>query len=215
MKEYTCILFDLDGTLANTYMGIFNSYKYAAEQMNLPLPTDKLVNEAIGAPLADVFKYKFELEKDKVRNALFYYRTRYATKGIHEVTLYPKTNDLLKILKERGYKVGVATLKNEEFAKQILNDLGLEQYLDIIVGMDEKDKLTKAEMINSAISLLGHKKENTVLVGDSIYDALGAEEIGVDFIAVTYGFGFKNSDDVKKYKHIAVVDEIFDISNIV
>ena len=50
------------------------------------------------------------------------------------------------------------------------------------------------------------KKENAVLIGDSIYDADGAAAAGIDFIAVTYGFGFR-SDEKIPAEHIAVVDK--------
>ena len=53
---HKCILFDMDGTLVNTYEGIFNSYKYAFEKMNLDFPGQKFVGKVIGAPLLSVFK---------------------------------------------------------------------------------------------------------------------------------------------------------------
>ncbi len=206
MKKYECILFDLDGTLANTYQGIFNSYKYAAEQMELPLPTEKLVNEAIGGKLTEVFRDKFGLNANGVEEATDYYRKRYADKGIYEACPYPQMEDTLRKLKERGVCIGVATLKKEAFAKQMLEDLNLSQYFDVIVGMDTNDKLTKAGIIQKVLSILGQKTDRTVMVGDSLYDALGAEEAGVDFIGVTYGFGFRTVADVQKYKNVAVVN---------
>ena len=215
MKKYECVLFDLDGTLANTYQGIFNSYKYAAEQMNLPLPTDKLVNEAIGAKLTEVFRDKFGLDDNKVDEATAHYRKRYADKGIYEAFPYPQMEDTLRKLKERGVKIGVATLKKDEFAKHMLEHLNLSHYFDVIVGMDTNDKLTKAGIIQKVVSILGQKAERTVMVGDSFYDALGAEEAGVDFIGVTYGFGFKNAQDVRQYKAIATANMPIEICDII
>ena len=58
MKKYSCVLFDLDGTLANTFPGIFHSYQYAAKMMELSLPTEQIVGELIGAPLTEVYEKK-------------------------------------------------------------------------------------------------------------------------------------------------------------
>lgn len=202
MGKYKCILFDLDGTLVNTFPGILHSYEYVASKMDLPAPTEKIVNEAIGAPLAEVFREKFRLDEEQVTKAMEHYRERYAESGIYEVENYPEMTEVLKQLKENGLFVGVATLKKEEFAKEMLGNLGMSEYLDVIVGMDGKDKLTKAGMIQKALSLLQQKSSETVLIGDSFYDAVGAEEAGVDFIGVTYGFGFKTEEDVKQYKNV-------------
>lgn len=215
MKQYQCVLFDLDGTLANTYQGIFNCYQYAAKQMGLELPTEKLVHEAIGAPLTNVFREKFGLDQEKVEEATKWNRIRYAEKGIYEVNSYPKMEEVLKQLKEKGIWLGVATLKKEEFAKEILSMLGLDKYLDVIVGMDAKDKRTKAEMIKRALSMGGQSIDNAVLVGDSFYDALGADEANIDFIGVTYGFGFQNVEDISKYKYVACIDYTEELLNFI
>lgn len=207
MKQFKCILFDLDGTLANTFPGILHSYQYAAKQINIPLPTEKIVGEAIGAPLAEVFRKRFALSEDVVEKALYHYRKYYAESGIHEVEHYDGMSDTLFELKRRGYVLGVTTLKKESFAKEILSELGVAQYFDIIIGMDNKDVLTKAGMIEKAMKELSVSNEETCLVGDSSYDAIGAQEAKVSFIAVTYGFGFKMGNCDIGYETVSVAHE--------
>lgn len=214
MKEYKCVIFDLDGTLANTYLGIFNSYKYACEKLNIPSPTDTVVGEAIGAPLLEVFEKRFVLDKATAMEGTRYYREYYAENGINEADAYEGTGKTLSALKNSGYLLGVATLKKEEFAVKILENLRLAHYFDIIVGMNEGDSLTKAQMIEKVISSLSCCKENTVLVGDSSYDAIGAKEAGVEFIAVTYGFGFTTDTKFDSYDNIGIVDETLQLLNV-
>lgn len=203
--KYKCIIFDLDGTLANTFPGILHSYEFAAEKMGLPIPDEKVVNEAIGAPLAEVFQERFGLNDEKKDEAIRYYRENYAQKGVFEAEGYPEMDKVLHALKTEGKVVGVATLKNEQFAKKMLANMGLSQYIDCIAGMDGKDKLTKAMLIERVLKTLNQQKENAVLVGDSSYDALGAKDAGVDFIGVTYGFGFHKSEDINAYSSIGVI----------
>lgn len=205
MMKYKCILFDLDGTLVNTFPGILHSYQYAAGKIGIPLLTEEIVGEVIGAPLAEVFRKRFSLSEDMVEEALFHYRKYYAESGLHEIEHYDGMLDTLIALKKRGYLLGVATLKKESFAKEILSKLGLAQYLDVIIGMDDKDSLTKAGMITKAMDMLAVSEVETVLLGDSSYDAIGAEAAGVDFIAATYGFGFAKKEDVVIYNHVGVI----------
>lgn len=205
MKKYKCILFDLDGTLINTFPGTVHSYQYAAAHIGIPIPTEQIVSELISIPLLEVFRKRFFLSEDMIEKAVYFYRKYYAENGLHEVVHYDGMLDTLIELKKRGYLLGVATLKKEFFAKTILFERGLMQYFDIVVGMDDKDVLTKSEMIKKTIVELDILEKDTLLVGDSCYDALGAKEANVDFIAVTYGFGFRSTEEVVAYNHVGII----------
>ena len=211
---YKCVIFDLDGTLANTYQGIYNAYEYAAKNMNISFTGDSLVKEAIGAPLLSVFKEKFFLNENDALTAVEFYRKYYAETGKLEATAYDGILQTLVSLKEEKYLLGVATLKRENFAKEILKELNLAKYFDVIYGMDENDQLTKANLLKKCILQLQVRKEDTLLVGDSIYDQIGANEAEIDFMAVTYGFGFCKQSDFHESKFVAKsASEIFQILN--
>lgn len=213
MSKYKCFLFDLDGTLADTFPGIFHSYQYAAKRIGISLPTEEDVGEVIGAPLAEVFRKKFKLSDHMVQNALYHYRDYYAINGLCEVKQYNGMSKMLEILKKKGYLLGVTTLKKENFAKEILKNLGIAEYFDVIIGMDDKDTLQKSQMLKRAMRVLGVSNMETVLVGDSFYDAVGAKEINIDFIATTYGFGFKTLEDVSSYAHVGVIHMPMELLN--
>lgn len=214
MKKYSCVMFDLDGTLANTFSGILNSYRYACQKMELNSPTETVVGEAIGAPLLEVFERRFCLEHETALLAVMHYREYYATNGIYEVKTYDKMEEVLKELKMRGYMLAVATLKKESFAVEILRTLGLYQYFDIVVGMNDGDSLTKSQMLDKVINTLSCDKSTSLLVGDSSYDAIGADESKIDFIGVTYGFGFTNKEEISNYKNVGVIDNPIELIKI-
>lgn len=212
MKKYECVLFDLDGTLVNSYEGILNSYIYTAEKMGLTSLHEREVNEVIGAPLHSVFKERFSLDEKQSRIAIELYRTRYAEKGIYEVQIYSQIEKLLLALQNKKKRLGVATLKKEELAYKMLDYLGIVKYFEVVKGMDEADLLTKKDIILRAIQQLGTSRENTVLIGDSEYDAIGAKEAGVDFIGVSYGFGFKSMQNTVANKiQVTIVKEPFEL----
>jgi len=210
---YKSVLFDLDGTLVNTYQGIYNSYQYALRKMKIEFSGKELVNEAIGAPLLSVFKEKFSLCEMDALQAVEHYREYYSRKGKLEVITYEGIKETLIKLQKQNYLLAVATLKRESFAKEILKNLELDQYFELIYGMNEDDSLSKADLIEKCLDKLQIENSEAILVGDSIYDQIGAKEANIDFLAVTYGFGFKTALELKKIReaNILTVNSGYDI----
>ncbi len=191
---YRCVLFDLDGTLANTYKGICSSYQYAFRKMGLSFPSNTFVKEAIGAPLLSVFRERFSLTEEEALEAVAFYREYYASKGKYEATVYEGMKETLTKLKEKGLLTGVATLKRHEFAEEMLEALGLSQYFDIVCGIDDRDRLSKADLLKKCTDYLKVGADQAILVGDSFYDFEGARKANMDFMAVTYGFGYSEDE---------------------
>lgn len=168
------IIFDLDGTLLDTSEGILHCYHKTAKLLNLkknPIDNDSIV---IGGPLSDGFRTLYDIPDEE--------------------TLAKAIDTALSKLKSDGYKLGVATLKLEEYAKTMLNDAGLAKYFDIIHGWDGTEKCTKSYTVTKVLFEQKCLAKDAVLVGDSVYDKKGAEIAGVDFLGVIYGFGIKQGD---------------------
>lgn len=200
---YKNIIFDMDGTLVNTYQGIFNSYKHTITKIGLEFGGDKFVQKVIGAPLKEVFLKELQLSEEKAEEAVKIYRSYYQDRGKNEACLYEGMADLLKALKVQGCRICVATLKKEQFAREIVEDMGIAEFFDVVYGIDENDSYTKADLILKCIDYVQGEKKDSILIGDSEYDFLGAKEAGIDFLAVTYGFGFKESIQRDEIKLIA------------
>lgn len=198
MKKYKAILFDLDGTLADTCEGVYASVRYAAEKEGLPEADDALLKKFIGPPLHQTFRTEYGLSEEGVDKAVAAFREFYGREGVYMCTPYGGMDKLLISLKSAGYKIGTATYKREDYAKALLKKK-LPDVFDVIHGADPEGKLTKADIVEMVISELGADRAETVLIGDSFYDAEGAAAAGVDFIAVTYGFGFRTRADAEKY----------------
>lgn len=211
MKKYKLIIFDLDGTLVDSSKGIIECHLFANESMGKPINDKKLLDGIIGGPLLATYQDRFGYELADARKAVEIYRKHYAQVGITGSKLYPDIKNILNILKEEGYLLAVATLKQEEFAKKILSYLGVDTLFDVIHGVDNNDTLTKQDLIEMCIHELNTTKQESILIGDSLHDALGAETVNIDFIGVTYGFGFKNQEDICKYKNIGMAENANDI----
>jgi phosphoglycolate phosphatase len=102
--------------------------------------------------------------------------------------------------------LAVATLKREDYAIDILKHFGLAGFYNIICGSDHESKMSKADVLLKCIGLLKAERSDCVLIGDTVHDAIGAQQAEIDFLAVTFGFGFKDPSDVAAYPTVGVCD---------
>ncbi len=187
--KYELIIFDLDGTLLNTSEGIFNSVRYAEQQMGLFPISEERLQEFVGPPPKEMYMRVYGVSEDIALGAARKHREYGKSKAIYEAKPYPNVRSTLSLLKSQGYKLAVATLKSKPIADKVLRLNQLYDFFDVVVGMDENETFTKCETINMTKNLLGCN-ETSLMVGDSLYDYEGAIEAKVDFLGVTYGFGF-------------------------
>ncbi len=189
---YRVILFDLDGTLTDSGEGIMKSVQYAIEKLGLEVPPLEELRGFVGPPLMEQFMSFCQIPESMGRKAVEYYRERYSIVGLYENTPYEGIQRTLAVLKEQGYMLGVASSKPEYFVEKILKHFSMYEYFDTVVGSELSGQRTrKSEVVEEALRRLGcdQRREEVVLVGDRKYDVLGARDMGVDCIAVSYGYG--------------------------
>jgi len=204
--KYQTVIFDLDGTLADTSPGILNCHRYAHRMMGRIEPPEAVLRVVIGGPLLETYQDVFKFSELEARQAVAFYRERYAEKGIYEAALYPGMKTVLGELKEAGYKIGLATLKAERFLSAMLKRWNVEKFFDAVYGMDDADSRTKAQLIGFCMRDLRAAPGSTVLIGDSVHDQTGARGAGIKFIGVTYGFGFMKGTTPSQAGAVAIAD---------
>lgn len=188
--KYQLVVFDLDGTLADTSLGIMNSHRYAHKMMGRSEPPLDVLRSVIGGPLLQTYRERFGFSEADARRALTFYRSYYAEKGIYEATLYPGIPETLQQLQSLGVQLGVATLKAERFAYKMLGHMNVLTCFSAVYGMDENDERTKAKLLQLCMEAVHATPDETILIGDSVHDLEGAASCGLSFLGVTYGFGF-------------------------
>ena len=182
------ILFDLDGTLTDSGEGIINCAILALEHFGLPVPSREEMRVFVGPPLDQTF-IKFGGPADKTAEAIAVYRSRYAPIGIFENFPYPGIAELLEKLNEQGHRLFVATSKPEDMANKVLDHFGLSHHFELICGATfDRSRVKKEDVI---AYLLAQTKgvESVVMVGDTVFDVLGAKEHGIPTIGVAWGYG--------------------------
>lgn len=209
------VIFDLDGTLLDTSEGIISSVCYTIKQYGLPQLTDEKLRSFIGPPIQQSFGKIYGIsDQQKLQEMADTFRNHYKEGDVYKAKPYKGIYQTLKHLKEANFILTVATYKREDLAKQLLYKYEFDKYLDEIFGSESKNKLTKPDIIKNAINYSCFPSESCAVVGDSDNDATGAFDTGANFIAVTYGFGFKTKSDVNEYHNIGVAKKPLDLVNI-
>lgn len=215
MYRYKLVIFDLDGTLLDTSVGIIEAVKYAIQTSGKNLPDRKELETYIGPPIQDSFAKTFKINGKELDNMALKFRNRYKDYELLKAMPYSNIYKICEKLIKQNCILAVATYKREDYALKLLKCFGFDKYMGIIQGADFDGKLSKADIIKKVIEVSGIKDyKEIVMIGDTIHDAKGAESLGIDFIAVTYGYGFKTADDVKNINIIGAAKTTEDIYKI-
>ncbi len=187
---YKNVFFDLDGTLTDSGEGILNSVEYALKKLGITNYERSKLYGFIGPPLMVSFGEFFGLSEEKCKEGVRLYREYYSKKGIYENRLYDGIVPLLEKLKAAGINIVLATSKPHEFAEEILRYFGIARYFDHIAAAEMNGRRNeKSDIIAYALEISGAERAKTVMVGDRMFDVLGAKTMGIASIGVLYGFG--------------------------
>lgn len=194
MIKYKYILFDLDGTISASAIGIRKSLEYTITSMNKPLPDLSDYTKYIGPPLKDTMKNLCHFNEEESAEGIEIYRNYYNENGKYLNKLYDGFKELLDELRKTDVKIAVCSSKYEKFAEEIIEILGVSDYFDAVCGSNlDGSRKDKKDLIPYAVKSLGGDFENEkfdiVMIGDTYFDAKGAKLCGVDFIGVEYGYG--------------------------
>lgn len=213
MYEY--VLFDLDGTLIDPKEGITKCVEYALNQFNIYVKDLNELTVFIGPPLIDSFMKYYNFSYDDAVVATAYYRERFKIYGTNECFLYPHVEEVLKQLKKENKVIAIATSKPEEFAKKILDRFNLLPYFDIVVGATfDGSRSKKSDVIKYAITKLNIKNlDSVVMVGDRIYDIMGAKLNHIDSIGVKYGYALLN--ELENAAATYLINDMLDLKKII
>jgi phosphoglycolate phosphatase len=190
---YSCILFDLDGTIVDSAPGITATLAYMFEQLGRPIPTPSELLKYVGPPLLDSFRDYAGFDAAQSAEALAIYREKYLNVGAYDATQYPGVGLVLKAVHESPVPMSLATSKPETPATLILEHFNLARYFDIITGAsDDEVRSAKKDVVAEALvrlAAMGADISRPVLVGDREHDVQGAAANGVPTIFVEWGYG--------------------------
>lgn len=207
LPEYRAVLFDLDGTLLNSFDGIVELFQASLQQLGCMDIPEQAVRRIIGLPLADCFA-KF-MSADQVDAAVALYREQYVLR-MHDISPpFPGAEALLTGLTAQGIQTGVVSNKRGSAVRSILERKGWR--LDVIVGEgDGIPAKPEPDMLFSAIETLGVSKADVLYVGDGPLDAGAAAAAGMAFAGVTTGE--LSVADFAQWPHVGVFHSLPDLA---
>ena len=214
MKNYQYILFDLDGTLTNSQLGITTCVAYALESFGIHTENPEELRKFIGPPLKESFVKYYNMTDGEGDRAVEKYRERFATVGLYENEVYAGIPELLQKLKAQGKTLLVATSKPTVYSDKILEHFGLKEYFSYIAGSDlDGTRVNKAEVIQYALEQMKiTESEKIVMIGDKEHDMIGAGICGVDSIGVLYGFGER--EELENHGATYIAETVSDLEKI-
>ena len=190
---YTCVLFDLDGTIADSAPGITACLAQTFEQLGMPIPSPAKLLEFVGPPILESFEELAGMTPVEATAALAIYRGHYLEHGVGNVSIYPGLADVLRRIHESPMALSLATSKPESLARMALTSLGVIQYLDVLTGASEDEvRSAKADVVAEALVRLraiGADVSRPIMIGDRFYDVEGAAAHNVPTIFVEWGYG--------------------------
>lgn len=225
--NYDIVIFDLDGTLIDSRIGIHSSIVHTLKEMGVSPVDQGLLSQFIGPPLIDSFQSICGMSEPEAERAVAVYKDYFAVEGIKGFEIYEGVPEMLWLLRASGVRMAIATTKDDVFAREIALNADFMPFLEAVIGSDrEGTMLRKPELIAAALSALRIPRQvedpaplssdaatpRIVMVGDHALDIMGAKAKGIASIAVTYGFG--NDEELQQAQPDHTADSVTELRNL-
>ena len=181
------VLFDFDGTVADTAHAVITSTRLTLAARGFTPEEMGDLRRMIGPPLRDSFREFYGFSAEEAEVVADEYREHFNTMSAADYPVFPGMRELLDALVARGKRLAVATSRAERKAKTMAAELGLTQF-EAVVGMDPaQSRCVKADSVRDALKMLDVDPSEAVMVGDRRHDIEGAHAMGVPAIGIYTG----------------------------
>ena len=185
--RYETLIFDLDGTISDPFVGISRSINYALESLDYDPVDPERIRPLIGPPLTEIFEILLgALQERDVLDLVDTYRERYASIGYSENRIYDDIPGIIAQLAGSGYRMGVCTSKRADYAQRIVEMFGLAQHFSFVDGGGVG--IEKQHQIESLVAN-GLAADSAIMIGDRAVDVLAGKSNDLASAGVLWGFG--------------------------
>jgi phosphoglycolate phosphatase len=214
MKHKKYILFDFDGTLFNSQIGIKKAIQYALSFEGIDEQDQAILQSFIGPSLHYSFEKHYGFNKDKLDDLVKNLRVYYNETGYLETEIYDGIPLLLEQLLSKNKVLAIATAKPTHFTEKILAHFALRSFFTSVQGSLLKgDVFPKENIIRAVLHDLNlYDSEEAVMVGDTIYDIKGAQYHQMQSIGVKYGYG--KEKDLKAAGATKIVETVAELQGV-
>ena len=182
------IIFDMDGTLADSSLAIANAINFVRHRLGLPPLDPETVIAKVNDPHLNAAEYFYETDRFQVRHEEWF-SEYYTAHHQEELRLYPGIMELLSRLKTRDCLLAVATNAYRRSTLETLEHLGIREFFDAVASYDDVPRGKPApDMLLKILEELQVSPAEALFVGDGPRDEMAAEAAGIDFVRVQWGF---------------------------
>ncbi|MGQ0622637.1 MAG: HAD family hydrolase [Panacagrimonas sp.] len=188
-RRFDLLVFDWDGTLADSEGQIVSSMQAAIRDLNLPPRADRAIAELVGLGLAEGMQMLYpEIDTDELIRLLMSYRQKFVGQGPGEAPLFGGVADVLAQLGDAGYLLAVATGKSRPgLNRSLRHHVALQRLFAATRTADETANKPDPLMLRELIGELEVPVERALMIGDTEYDARMARAVGMPMLGVTCG----------------------------
>ena len=190
-REIELVMFDLDGTLADTGQDLANALNYVRSRLGLEPLDDRLVYAHVGRGVEYLLRSSLpEKCQEQFQEVMELFLKRYETHLLDTTVLYPNVREILDYFGKK--KRVVVSNKLHCLTVSILRGLGIEVCFDAILGGDSvPQKKPDPEPLNRVLKTFKVSPVKALMVGDGGTDIEAGKGAGVVTCGVTYGLGKK------------------------
>lgn len=203
------IVFDWDGTLADSRNHIVAAMQCAIDELSLPAASEDECASKIGLSLIGAAQSLFPgLDTDGANKFCEVYSRHFLELGqeAYRLELFHGVAETLETLADRGYPMAVATGKSRRGLERVLGETGLKDAFVATRTADETASKPNPRMLLELLEQTGKGTHEAVMVGDTSYDLEMAQRAGVTGIGVSYGV--HNENELSRYQPVAILDKL-------
>ena len=185
------LLFDLDGTLTDNYLGIARSIVYALDRLGIEPPDAGVLRRSVGPPLRVSFAALLDTaDTEAIEQAIALYRERFADVGWRENVVYDGIPEALIALAARDRPMYLCTSKPEVYARRIVALFGFHDHLRGVYGADLAGRYDDKATLLAHLALQERiDPADAIMIGDRHHDVRAARANGARAIGVLWGYG--------------------------
>ncbi len=211
-KKYQLLVFDWDGTLADSEACIIDAMQIATAEAELPKCNDAQIRDVIGLSLEGAIEALFPEVEISVRNSVAdRYREHYFSTSTSPVPVFEGVVEILEKLNQENYFLAVATGKSRRGLDRSLNETGLDKYFHTTRCADETISKPNPQMLIEIIEFFGLEAVDALMIGDSEYDLQMANNAGTESVAVSYGV--HNAERLQQCEPLGIIHNITELSD--
>lgn len=208
-KQFDLIVWDWDGTLADSTSMITHAVLKAAEQVGLPAISAQTASNIIGLGLREAIQSLYgDIPADKAQAFVTQYTANYYA-GESNIPLFEGATETIMALNKRGFKLAVATGKGRRGLNLALENCGLTKFFHSTRTVDECFSKPHPQMLDELMDHFVVLPERTLMIGDTSYDLHMAQNAGVSAIGVTYG-----AQQADQWQHLKPIQQFNDFASL-